>query len=224
MMQTQREQIDNAASLSILFLGLQICMQILQTIAQWYVMLGVMRQCLYIARGGTGFQAYLMFPPLMMFLKFVGLILLLSCIYYGVMSPVIIPIIIGLALSGFSQDMEMPIVICMFVGAGCIAIPCCCVVIWLSIRLYLAQIFLADQNTGIVDSISYAWRVSAGNFWMLLVAMFVLSILSMLGMFFCCVGIFMTVAISLIGAALAYFQLTGQPNYLDYPQRWGMQP
>ena len=62
-----------------------ICLQFLGAILQWYIMLGMFRQCLYNAKGGTGLQARLIFPPLMLFLKFVGLMLVLTCIYLGIL-------------------------------------------------------------------------------------------------------------------------------------------
>jgi len=88
--------------------------------------------------------------------------------------------------------------------------------IWVSVRWYLAYVFLADQNAGVIDSMRYSWRVSLGNFWMLFLASIVLAICAGIGYFFCGVGLILTVAISWLGAALAYLQLTGQPNCLDY--------
>jgi len=50
---------------------------------------------------------------------------------------------------------------------------------------------------------------------MLLCAGIVLGLLSMAGIFACLVGIIVTIAISPVGLALAYLQLTGQRHCLD---------
>jgi hypothetical protein len=192
-----------------------ILISILQTVIQWYVMLGVIRQCLYTARGGTGIRMGLICPPFMTFLKFAGMILVLACIQFGIMVPAAVPIIIGVVILGWSQNANDPLAMTMIVAGCCIAVPCFCLWLWISIRLSPAQSFLADQDLGIADSFMYGWRASSGNFWMILIAGFVLAICAMLGMILCCVGAFMTLAISWLGGVLIYLQLTGQANCLD---------
>jgi membrane-anchored glycerophosphoryl diester phosphodiesterase (GDPDase) len=211
------EKMGNSDFLVILLMCCYAFLQIFSTLVQWYLILGAIRQSLYLVRGGVGFQANIMFPPLMVFLKFAGLMFVLFCLYVAVMFPAAIPIVIGLVLSVFAQNIGPLHVTMLWVVAGCMAIPCGLVMIWLSVRLYLAMCFLADGNAGIVDSITYSWRVSSRNFWMLFIAMLTLLILSMLGYFLCCVGIILTGAIYIFGSALVYLQLTGQPNCLGYP-------
>jgi len=198
----------------------QILFPILQNLIQWYIMLGVIRQCLYLARGGVGFQTTMMFPPFMMYLKMVGLMLLFFCIIYGVMLLILLPagIVCLIAyLAGMFANND-PSVGAIVLIAG--AILCCvigvCAGVWVSIRLYLAQVFIADQDAGIMDSMRYAWRITSGNFWMLLVAVFVLGMCSIVGIVLCVVGIILTIAIGWLGTTLVYLQLTGQPNGLDY--------
>jgi hypothetical protein len=149
-------------------------------------------------------------------MKFIGLNLVLFCISAGIMLPVFIPYAIGV-MSIISQDFAA--FWALFVVAGLLAIPCWCVAIWINTRLLMAGYILADCDTGIADSIIWSWRISSGNFWMLLIAVIVLSVLSTLGVIICCVGIFTTIAFYWFGCALVYLQLTGQPNSLGYRAR-----
>ena len=194
----------------------QVCLQILQTILQWYIVLGILRQCLYIARGQTDLRMNLLSSPFSLYLKYVGFALAFGGIQFCVMLPTIIPISIGAAMGTFSQSFDDPVVIGLFVAGGCLALPCYCFLIWLTTRLCLAVFFIVDQNESIANAIIYSWRVSSGNFWLIFIAQFVLGICAVLGMFLCCVGIILTGAIAVFGQALIYLQLTGQPNGLDF--------
>jgi hypothetical protein len=203
-----------------LFMGIFILMQLLQALSQWYFALGSIRQCLYLARGGTGFQANQMFPPFMMFLKVSGFILLVFCITLPVLLP--IAAIVGVTVFGvghnvFANPAADHWTVPLTVAAFLVFIASLCVLMWIHVRLFLGQMFIADRNAGVVDSIKYAWRVSSGNFWMLLLSVLILAILTMMGYILCCVGVVFTVAIFSLGTTLAYLQLTGQPNCLDFP-------
>jgi uncharacterized membrane protein len=210
---------ENRALLTMV-IGADICLQILQTILIWYIMLGIIRQCLYTARGGIGFQMNLMFPPFMMFLKMVGLMLILFIIMLLFLLPALGTLLIG-ALTGTLGEIirsNHSIASVLFVGGLFLSLLVgYCAVIWINIRLYLAWIFIADQDAGIIDSMRYSWQASSGNFWMLLLASLVLGIGSMLGIFLCGVGLILTAAVMCLGIALVYLQLTGQPNCLDCP-------
>jgi len=209
------KQAGNRA-LFIAAMSADVCFQILQVILGWYIALGVIRQCLYLARGGTGFQMSMMFSPFMMFLKYAGLMLVIMCI----VMPFFIPgagMVVASFFAGLAQKDFSVVAIALVAGGGLLLFIGWCAAIWISIRLYLAPVFIADQDTGIADSMVYSWRISSGNFWILLLTSIVLGVLAMLGVFLCCVGIIFTAAIPLLGLALAYLQLTGQPNCLDYP-------
>ena len=204
--------------------GVDMCLTLLQMVLQWYVILGTIRQCLYTARGGTGVKMNLICPPLMMFLKYAGFTLVLFCIQFGITLLVIVPFAIGMVVVALSQTFDNAFVIGMLVASACLALPCVCVLIWINVRLYLTPFFLADQDTGIADSIIHAWRASSGNFWMLFIGTFVLGICAALGIFLCCVGLVLTAAVGVFGGTLAYMQLTSQPNSLDYPQYTVVRP
>jgi hypothetical protein len=216
-MQKMANQETNAP-LIITFVGVKACLDILQTIIEWYIALGIFRLCLYLARGGTGFPMSTM-PPLMMYLKFAGLMLIMMCSTICIM-PLIVPgaaVIVIATIAVAHKHLTMEMFALLFGGGVLLLISGGCVVMWVHMRLFLAQFFIADQNTSLVDSMKYAWRISSGNFWKLLLATLALGVLSSLGLLLCCVGVVFTLAITSLGSALAYLQLTGQPNCLDLP-------
>jgi len=199
-------------STAFLLKVISYCLMTFRYLLQWYLILGAIRLCLYIARGGTGFHTSLMFPPFMLYLKMIGISIITACISWGIMLPAAIPYFIWLFNGGPAAPADYSV---FLIVAICFALPCYCAVLWITTRLYLAPFFLADRNTGVIESLSSAWNASSGNFWMLLLTIFVLGILSFLGFFLCCVGIFLTIAFAILGGVLAYLQLTGQPNCLD---------
>ena len=64
-----------------------ILFSLLELIAQCYVMVVMIRQCLYTARGGIGFERNLMSSSLGMFLPMFGLNLVCDCIFFACMLP-----------------------------------------------------------------------------------------------------------------------------------------
>jgi len=208
----------------VIGIALSIFTQALQFLVQCYFALGTMRQGLYLARGGSGFQASQMFPPLMPFLKIIGLYLLIACIFVPLVLLFVVPVFVAVGVTSAGAAANEPHAVGIIVAAVLLYLVGTCVIIWLWIRLHLAQFFLADRDTGIVDSMGIGWDVSRGNFWILLLAVFVLSILAGLGVFLCCIGLVMTVALSWLGGVLAYMQLTGEPNCLDYMPSFLEQP
>ncbi|MCL2711528.1 MAG: zinc-ribbon domain-containing protein [Planctomycetaceae bacterium] len=201
--------------LATLFLGLYFLMIICIILSQLYITLGAIRQCLYVARGGVGFRADLMFPPVIMFLKFFGLMFIIGLVVYAFTLPGAIPFFVGLTMLD-AHSVDNPFAVILIVIGIPLLVIGIILTIWVSVRWYLAYVFLADQNAGVIDSMRYSWRVTLGNFWILLLASIVLGICAGIGYFLCGVGLILTVAISWLGAALAYLQLTGQPNCLDY--------
>ncbi|MCL2004789.1 MAG: zinc ribbon domain-containing protein [Planctomycetaceae bacterium] len=189
--------------------GILALLYILEFLAQCYVALGAIRQCLYIARGGIGFQATLMFPPLMPFVKMVGLDLLIRCILCAVALAVFVPILVAVMLS--AQPGARGLVLLAVLGIFI------CISVWLAVRLWFSYIVLADRDAGIIDSFTTGWNISLGNFWRLLWAGIVFGTLVWFGLLIFLVGIILTMAIAWFGGVIAYLQLTGQPNCLDMP-------
>ena len=212
---------EGHSTLVYVFVGLYVFMLILQKLAQWYLMLGAIRHGLFFARGGTGFQANQMFPPLMMFMKVAGFNLLFLCIVCGILLLSLLPggtmLAVAWSIDVFADNGPSSTgIIVLIVAASLFFVAGLYASVWCSMRLLLTQMFIADQNTGIIHSMQYAWRVTSGNFWMLFVSVIIFWIFAMMGLLFFCVGIILTIAVPWLGATLAYMQLTGQPNCLDY--------
>jgi MFS family permease len=225
---------ENRGLIPALYAIVILC-YILNVVAQCYFSLGVLRPCLYLARGGSGAKASLMFPPFMMTLKMMGLYVLLFIIYFVLFMMALFPLIGGI-IAGRHPDGGFAVVLCVLA----LSFPMFCLFCWIVTRLYLSQSFLADQNTGVIDSMRYSWRVTSGNVLRLLVGVIVLAFFAMLGMIPYIIGVvflaisgggmmsypiwlmvvlllgmILTVNISWLGMVLAYLQLTGQPNCLD---------
>ena len=200
----------------IIVLGcLWFLLALCQMFSQLYLTLGAIRQCLDVARGGVVFRTDLMFPPFMMFLKMLGLVLLMCLVVYGFILPGVIPFVCGCVMLDHAGGIDISVGVTLIAVGGLVTVIGVCGAIWIGVRWYLAQVFLADES-GVIDSMRYSWRCTAGNFWMLLLASLVLGICAAIGYILCCVGVILTLAIVWLGAALAYLQLTGQPNCLDY--------
>jgi len=202
-------------SLTLLFFGF---------LAQGYVPIVAIRQCLHTARGGTGCPKGLMFPPLFTFLNMIGLIV----IFFGVGTALLLPMAVFIpfvAFGGFNPGIFM---LLMF------AFALATVAVWLTTRFWLAQYFLVDQNTDCFDALMQAWEVSSDNF-RALFGVFILFVCPVLfwasvgcfptqaangegmimetvhGTLILSVGFVPTLLIMWLGSGLAYLQLTEQP-------------
>jgi hypothetical protein len=194
-------------------MGSLILFQIVQTLVQWYFMLGMIRQCLYIVRGGTGFRADLVFPPPMMYLKMVGVMFVISSICLLCLLPVGIIFVFGVVSGALLPPPRADFAVtAMQIGSMLlITLLCSIPAIWISVRLHFAHVFIADWDASCIDSMKCSWNVTSGNFWMLLMAGIIFGICAMSGMILLFVGAIFTLAIPYLGAALAYLQLTGEP-------------
>jgi hypothetical protein len=203
-----------------------------------------MRQCLYTARGGIGFQSNLLFLPFMMYLKMIALYLVTIGVVVTATLLALVAIIPFIAIIGVISNMNPPMIVKGIVTAICVV---CCVIeavfiiVYPMVRLYLAPWFLLDRDTGILNSLTDAWQVSSGNVWRLFVVLTV---------YFACIfcwtipcmlvleyvgeldsdsvprtlltnaGSIFLVGIIWLGSSLAYLRLTGQPycpNYATEP-------
>ena len=213
---TATAKADGPLPLIIMLSCLWVLLALCQIFSQFYFTLGAIRQCLDVARGGGGFRMDLMCPPIMMLLKWIGMMILMGLVMYGLILPGGIPLICGFVMLAEVGGNDPSVAITLIVVGGLLSAIGWCGAMWIGVRWYLAQVFLADQNSGVIDSMRYSWRCTLGNFWMLLLAIIVLGICAAIGYILCCVGVVLTLAIVWLGAALAYLQLTGQPNCLDY--------
>ena len=200
----------------IALIGLYLILSFLNTLAQWYMMFGAIRQSLFIVRGGNDLQTNMMFPPPMMFLKVAGLQIIIVCITLGTLLPGILCFLAFVLLAGLNPLGPALRLVALLIPGGLLFFTGLCFSIWIGVRLSLSQVFIADQNMGIIDAMKCSWRATRGNFWMLFLGSIVLGICSSLGLILCCIGVFLTIPISCLGAALAYLQLTGQSHCRDY--------
>jgi len=217
---------------------------LLHFLAQCYVAIIAVRQCLHIARGGTGLQEGLMFPPVFMFFNMIGLILIFVCIAMFFMLPIFFMLASAIGFGvmvggGLGFPMMSLLVLVLFIV---MTLP----IIWIFTRIWLADCFLVDQNMNCIDALTKSWQVSSGNFWALFGTIFLLFCPVFCWTIACCgaayaitgnVAVMETIPGLLIfsagsvpvallvyfGTGLAYLQLTGQPYQLDMEEKFGFE-
>jgi len=205
----------------------------LNLLAQCYMLIVANRQCLHIARGGTGLPEGLLFPPVSMFLNMIGLTFIVGIAACILVFPALFAFFFAFALGAMAVGGGPA----LFITAGIIALILTLLpAIWLGIRIWLADIFLVDQNMNCIDALVQAWRASSGNFWALLGAIILLGLPVFCWMVAChslvyaeiipkietIPGLLLLTAGSVpialflyFGSVLAYLQLTGQPYRLE---------
>ena len=196
-----------------------------ERLIECYVSIWIIRQCLYTARGGTGFQCDRVFPSFVMFLKMFALNFIVG--FSAIICALPVAILVAISVLG---DLPLAVNVVIIASAVCAAIlPC-----YVLTRLWLAMFFLVDRNMGVMDSVSDAWQASSGNFWKLFTGTIVFVVCIYCGLFGFAVaasafaedgsvletliinmGLVPTYPILWIGLGLAYLQLTGEPHYLD---------
>jgi len=204
-------------------IGLTLGFALLSFLANCYVELVYVRQCLYTARGGTGLPEGLLLPPVLLFMRMIGVVFVFTCI-------VAVPVL----LVRFEEPLESFVFdhSTLWFVVKVVSLPLICL---LGTRLLLAHYFLVDRNTDILDAFIQAWHVSSNNFWTLFCVLFVLygvlicwifgwafvwagleqagvgpKIESIPGKILASIGLFPIVLFPWLGCALAYLQLTGQ--------------
>ena len=204
---------------------------------QSYMAIVAIRQCFHIARGGTGFQKGLLFPPVFMVLNMIGLSLLIAGATFLLCVPIIVMgTIAGMAFGQWTWGIGLVVM-------GFVMIVMGLSTVWLNTRLWLSSYFLVDQNTGCIDALVQAWRVSSGNdlalfcvifvllcpvfFWSLTcygVAFVVEGNFAMMetihGILLLTAGLIPVVLLGWLGSSLAYLQLTGQLYRLEMEEKF----
>ena len=225
--QAYEDDFIGAPTMVVLVFGLIF----LNLLAQCYMLIVANRQCLHLARGGTGLREGLLFPPVLMLLNMVGLMFIVGIAACILVFPAAFVFIFAIALGAMAGGGPA------FIMAGIatlilILLPA----IWLGTRIWLADIFLVDQNMNCIDALVQAWRASSGNFWALLGAIILLGLPVFCWMVAChslvyaeiipkietIPGLLLLTAGSVpialflyFGSVLAYLQLTGQPYRLE---------
>ncbi|HRX83044.1 MAG: hypothetical protein H6821_01505 [Planctomycetaceae bacterium] len=189
--------------------AVQISGQIVQQVAGFfvntYLQLGLLIFGLNLVRTGTA-RVSDMFQVGPYYLRGLGLFLLMTVIYYGVMLVCMIPAF-GTILT------ERPeIIIPAFVVFGLLGFTCGMYAI---LRMVLAGAFLVDRNTGIRESLRLSDQYMAGNKLATFLLSFVTGIVGMLVVLVtCCIGS-VVVAPFMLGVLFPtiYLLATGQPTY-----------
>ena len=205
------------------------------SIVQCYLAIVAARQCLHIARGGTGFREDMMFPPVMMFLNMLGMTLIVTCLIMALAIPGAIVIGVAATVVASFARLAGPALPLMWVLIAFLGVLVIAPIFWLSIRLWLAIFYIVDKNTDCIDALKKSWSTTSGNFWALLGTAILLMCPIFCWMFVChglvyamngdiammqtTPGILLWTAGSVpialfaqLGGVLAYFQLTGQPT------------
>jgi len=211
-------------------LGFIYGLALLAFLVQCYAMIVYVRQCLYTARSGAGLAEGLFFPPVFLYLKMIGFLLIYFCI---LTVPVCLATFVSI-LGAFVVFGPGPLSLLVAIFAAILFIC------WLAIRLSLAYYFLVDQNTGILDAFTKAWQASSKNFWALFgtfLLLFCPIICWMLACHGLAYGVGLQIAASIpgtlllhigsipvvlltwFGGGLAYLQLTGQPYRTEAEER-----
>ena len=198
---------------------------VLMILAACYAGIVAIRQCLYTVRGNLGIQKDLMFPPFFMFLRNLGFVIIVLCVWLAMVFLTYLMLAIADTVIGAIGAGEAVIVWAIFIANGVFAL-------WLLVRYYLVWWFIVDQDMGIIDSLGASWQVSSDNFWALLgvVTVFLLPLVVCV---IVCLHFFELdvegsvqavliynavslpfIALSCLGCSLAYMQLIGQPNCL----------
>jgi hypothetical protein len=166
-----------------------------------------------------------------MFLNMIGLMFIVGVAVCIVVFPVVFVFFFVIALGAIAGGGLA------FIMAGIATlILILLLAIWLGTRIWLADIFLVDQNMNCIDALVQAWRASSGNFWALLGAIILLGLPAFCWMVAChslafaeiipeietipgllllTAGLVPIVLFLYFGSVLAYLQLTGQLYRLE---------
>jgi uncharacterized membrane protein len=82
--------------------------------------------------------------------------------------------------------------------------------IFLMICWLFTGMAILDRGMGPVEAMGHSWNLSRGHRWDLLLFLLLLLGVNILGLLACCVGVFVTSAMSYLAWAWVYLRLTGQ--------------
>ncbi|HEY3415534.1 MAG TPA: hypothetical protein VGM23_01505, partial [Armatimonadota bacterium] len=71
-------------------------------------------------------------------------------------------------------------------------------------QLFLALPYLVDRQSSASEALSFSWNVCATRFWLFLLFAFLITFLSWIGMYGCCIGYIFTLGFFPIAQAVAY--------------------
>jgi len=89
------------------------------------------------------------------------------------------------------------------------------VIIFISVGFTFAYPLIVDRKLQGLDAVKWSFRGAMGNFWRLLLLMFVTGLLSLAGMLLCYVGMFLAFPIAYASIAVAYEQVFGLSSAIE---------
>jgi uncharacterized membrane protein len=82
--------------------------------------------------------------------------------------------------------------------------------IFLAICWMFTGLAILDRGMGPVDAMSHSWHLSEGHRWDLLLFSLLIVGVNLLGLLACCVGVFITGAMTQLAIVWVYLRLSGQ--------------
>ncbi|MHB9026974.1 MAG: hypothetical protein ACYC7E_22795 [Armatimonadota bacterium] len=70
--------------------------------------------------------------------------------------------------------------------------------------LFLALPYMVDRKSGAIEAMSFSWAAASSNFWLFVLFVFIIQMLSWVGMSACCIGLVFTIGFYPIAQAVAY--------------------
>jgi len=111
----------------------------------------------------------------------------------------VVDVLPSLLLAGFLYTLAL------YAGLACCILPG----IYISLGLTLTIPLIVDQNRAPLDALSESWGLMQGNLLNTFFVLFVATLIAILGVLFCCVGVLITGPMPTVCIALIYRNLTG---------------
>ncbi|QEG40735.1 hypothetical protein [Roseimaritima ulvae] len=175
-------------------------------LASLFITLGMMRMSVDLARGQTIRFSQVFQTGFGVF----GLSLLGYILLFLPFTLLVVPIVLAGAFTGFAPDAML--------GAGLICmLPLMVLIFALFLYLWSYMYFLVDRETGLWAAFRLAFQLGSVNKLNTVILLLLSMGLSTAGMCACFVGQVASVPATVLLAAVAYLQMTGQPIQLPPP-------
>lgn len=213
----QQPGVPVATTITVMILGGLVTQMI-----QIWTSLGMLRVIVRFARGERDIAFSALFSDPVLTLKCFAVTffqVLIASVPFLFTFPVLVPLWWPFRHNGpfeAQQDITLPVVVTV-----ALCIPAFAAYLYLVARVLLADFFLFDRRQGIFQSIGSSWRFTSGNGWVIVLGMIVAGILTVVGVFVCCIGIIMTLAMYSTFAVMLYLMITGQPTVYDSGAPYG---
>lgn len=184
-----------------MFVGAQFGLNIVQTLVQLYFQMGMYVMVLRVARGqepnvGDCFQGG------RFFLRGVVVQLLVTLAVVAILLVCAIPVGMVYLISKDETATLLATLVCALIAVVPLVI--------LSLRIAPAHLYIVDQDVGPIEALKGAWSLSAPNVGTLFVTVILMSFVGGMGIFACCIGLFVTMGLFFITQAVTYHMMCGR--------------